>query len=91
MNKLLLSLAMACLILTGSPSQTMAQALPYYAQGEDVDNIINNDEASVLVQIEDQIFSYSFFQKIQKYFFNIEYIDVQETDNDEHVSDSDNN
>ena len=89
MNKTLLSLVVACLILANS-SQIFAQALPYYAQGEDVDNIINDDEASVLNQIEEEIFSYSFFQKIQKYFFNIEYLDVQETDNDEHVSDSDN-
>jgi len=89
MNKPLLSLAMASLILAGS-SQTMAQTLPYYAQGEDVDNIINGDEASVLIQIEEQILSYSFIQKIQKYFFNIQYIDVEETENEENVSDSDN-
>ena len=90
MNKFLLSLAISGLFLTVSTS-TMASTAPYYALGEDIENIINGDEASIVVQLEEKILSFSLFRKLHGYFFNVQYLSNESTeeDDDEYVSELD--
>ncbi len=79
MNKILLSLAMSG-VLSLAPTQIMAKTLPYYAQGEDIDNIINGDEASVITQLEEKILALPILRELHGYFFNIQYLNDDNTE-----------
>ena len=88
MNKFLLPLAMSGILLAVS-TQTMARTAPYYALGEDIENILNGDEASIVVQLEEKILSFSLLRKLHGYFFNVQYLSDKSTEEDEYVAESD--
>lgn len=82
MNKLLLSSAIACCLMLTSP-QISAQTESYFATGEDIDNLMNNDDMSTLLEIEDKLQESSFFQALQKYFFNVNYMSIEEAEGED--------
>ena len=90
MNKFLLSLTISGLFLTVSTS-TMARTAPYYALGEDIENVINGDEASMTVQLTEEILSFPLLRKLHGYFFNVQYLSNESTEeyDDEYVSELD--
>ncbi len=79
MNKILLSLAVSSVFILTS-TQVIAKTLPYYAQGEDIDNIINGDEASIITQLEETILSLPILRELHGYFFNIQYVNDESTE-----------
>ena len=86
MNKYLLLLVMSGLLLVTS-SQSMAQTPYYYAQGEDIDNIINNDEISTVDQLEENILEIPVFQVLYRYIFDTNIIILDTTvDEEDYIS-----
>ena len=87
MNKLS-SLAYAGILFAFiSPAQLMAQVDPFIATGEDIDCIINNEEASTLILLEDKLEQFSLFRDLQALFTNTRdlNIDLDEDKYGEHV------
>jgi len=89
MNKYLLLLVTSGLLLVIS-TQLMAQTPYYYAQGEDIDNIINNDEISTVDQLEENILEIPVFQILYRYIFNTNIIILDtNTDDEDNISETD--
>jgi len=89
MNKYLLLLVTSGLLLVVS-NQLMAQTPYYYAQGEDIDNIINNDEISTVDQLEENILEIPVFQILYRYIFNTNIIILDtNADDEDNISETD--
>lgn len=68
-----LSYLVICICLVAMPSQLLAETEPYYATGEDIDNLMDEDNTSVLIGIEEKLSEFSLFRKLEEYFHNINY------------------
>ena len=89
MNKYLLLLVTSGLLLVVS-TQLLAQTPYYYAQGEDIDNIINNDEISTVDQLEENILEIPVFQILYRYIFNTNIIILDtNADDEDNISETD--
>lgn len=69
-------LIVGCLL--AGTTLTHAQTEPYYAMGEDIDNMVNGDEVSVLIQIEEKLQEFSLYRTLEGYFLNVKYISADE-------------
>jgi len=88
MNKYLLLVTSGLLLIASN--QLMAQTPYYYAQGEDIDNIINNDEISTVDQLEENILEIPIFQILYRYIFNTNIIILDASSDEEgYVSETD--
>ncbi len=77
MQKYLLSLALCGFFIINS-SSVIAETEPYYATGEDIDNLIEDNDTSVLIEIEQELSKFSLFRKLEKYLYNVVYFDSDE-------------
>lgn len=85
MNKYLLPIVISGLfIITSTPAMALTEE--YFATGEDIDNIINNDEISTLVQIEDKLHEFSIYRTLAGYFTNVQYLSTDENVGEMHVN-----
>ena len=77
MNRYILSLTMTgCFLL--SSTQLLAATEPYFATGEDIDNLIDDDNASGLFEMEEKLSEFPLFRTLEEYFLNITYATDEE-------------
>ena len=86
MNKYILSLTIAGCFFPIS-TQLLATTEPYFATGEDIDNLIDDDNASGLFEIEEKLSEFHLFRTLEEYFLNITYATDEEDDYNHTVRD----
>lgn len=82
-----LSYLVICACLMATPTQLLAETESYYATGEDLDSLINEDNTSALIEIEEKISEFSLFRKLGEYFQSTQYDSNNHDDLTQEISD----